>query len=243
MQSPLYFISDVHLMLSRSDEEIRRREKLYRLLDKISSTGGTLFLVGDIFDFYYEYPDVIPKTYFKVFSKLFQLKEKGIQIHFIVGNHDYWVMDFITETLMTQTHFGDYQFESHGKTFYLTHGDGLLSWDHGYRLLKKIIRSKLFVHLYRWIHPTVGYWIARWVSRSAPEYEVTKDVEDKVRTELIQFAEKKIQNNVDYVVSGHYHLGEMIQINRGKLAVLGDWFSEPKYAIFDGEHFEMKVWE
>mgnify|MGYP005623915365 FL=1 len=243
MQRPLYFISDVHLMLSRTNEELDRREKLYRLLDHIASTGGTVFFVWGLFDFYYEYPDVIPKEYFKLYAKVWALKEQGIDFHFLVGNHDYWVMDFMTEKLMTYTHLSDFEFEINGKKFYITHGDGLLSWDYGYRFLKKIIRSKLFVGLFRWIHPTVGFQIARWVSKSGPEYDISDALTQKIRNELMNFAQLKIENGFDYIVFGHYHLGEMMDINQGKLAVLGDWFNTPRYAVFDGEQFEMKDWE
>ena len=95
MQLPVYFISDVHLKLSVDQAEEARRKKLYRLLDKICETGGTCFFVGDLFDFYFEYPDVIPKSYFDFYNKAFQLKKAGVDLRFIAGNHDYWVLDFM----------------------------------------------------------------------------------------------------------------------------------------------------
>ena len=243
MRSPLYFISDVHLKLSSSDKEMARRKKLYSLLEHISETGGTVFFMGDLFDFYYEYPDVIPKSYYQLYTQISSLKEKGIDIHFLVGNHDYWVMDFITDELMSHTHLGDFNFEMNGKKFYLTHGDGILSWDYGYRFLKKMIRHPFFIWLFRWIHPTLGYKIGRFVSKSGSEYDTNQSTTEKVRNELIRYAETKSENGFDFILLGHYHLGEMIDLNQGKLALLGDWFKTPRYAVFDGEILKMKTWE
>ena len=145
MNLPIYFISDVHLMLNQSSEEDAKRESLYRFLNFVRTTRGTLFFVGDLFDFYFEYPDMIPKSYFEFYNKAFQLKKAGVDLRFIAGNHDYWVLDFMKEKLMNHTYFDDTTFSLRGKNFYITHGDGVLSWDYGYRLLKRIIRSPFFI--------------------------------------------------------------------------------------------------
>ena len=166
MKTPVYFISDIHLKLSLDNNEKKRRNKLYRLFDQIMETGGSCFFMGDLFDFYFEYPDLIPKSYFDFFEKTKVLKENGITLYFLAGNHDYWVGDHITNDIMDEVYLDDKQVEINGKKFFLTHGDGLLSWDHGYRLLKKVIRSKAFIWLFHWLHPTIGYRIAGMISRS-----------------------------------------------------------------------------
>ena len=107
MKTPLYFISDIHLKLQTNPEEINRREKLYRLLNLIRETGGTCFFVGDLFDFYFEYPNLIPKAYSDFYQKVFEMKKDGVEIHFMVGNHDYWVEGFITDELMDKVYFED----------------------------------------------------------------------------------------------------------------------------------------
>ena len=243
MNTPVYFISDIHLKLSLDDDEKKRRNKLYRLFDKILETGGTCFFVGDLFAFYFDYPDLTPKSYSDFYDKARILRENGISLYFLAGNHDYWVGDHIKNDIMDEVYLDDNEIEVNGKRFYLTHGDGLLSWDHGYRLLKKVIRSKTFIWLFRWLHPTIGYRIARIISRSGNHYTHTASFNKDVRIELQKIAKMHFDNGFDYMISGHYHLGEIFSVNKGKLAVLGDWFHRPSYAVFDGNDLELRLWE
>ena len=243
MKLPLYFISDIHLKLTLDKEEENRRQNLYRLLDKICETGGTCFFVGDLFDFYFEYPDVIPKAYVDFYEKASHMKKSGVDIHFKTGNHDYWFLDFLEQNIMTKVYTDDIDVMVNGKRFFITHGDGILSWDHGYRVLKKVIRSKLFITLFRWIHPTIAYKIAKFISRSGTEDMHGADFNKDVKNELQIFAKEQFDNGFDYMISGHYHLGEIYNLDKGKLAVLGDWFHRPSYAKFDGEDLSMNLWK
>ena len=243
MKTPVYFISDIHLKLSLDNNEKKRRNKLYRLFDQIIETGGSCFFMGDLFDFYFEYPDLIPKSYFDFFEKTKVLKESGIALYFLAGNHDYWVGDHITNGIMDEVYLDDKKIEINGKKFFLTHGDGLLSWDHGYRLLKKVIRSKTFIWLFHWLHPTIGYRIAGMISRSGKKDTHGEDFNEDVRVELQKVAKEHFDNGYDFMISGHYHLGEMFLIEKGKLVVLGDWFHRPSYALFNGEDLELRNWE
>ena len=242
MKTPVYFISDIHLMLKSTPSEQKRRENLYRLMDKVKATGGSLFFVGDLFDFYFEYPDVIPKAFADFYTKALDLKNHGVELHFSLGNHDYWVKDFITNVIMDNVYFGDTTFLLNNKQFYVTHGDGLLSWDRGYRLLKKIVRSRFFIGAFQWIHPTISYRIAKWISRSGYNENIHEKQKENIRSEIKQKAKEHIENGFDYMICGHYHLGEIIKINNGKLAIMGDWFSKPTYAYFDGEDLKMYDW-
>tara|TARA_Y100001968_G_scaffold331035_1_gene384520 strand:- start:813 stop:1553 length:741 start_codon:yes stop_codon:yes gene_type:complete len=241
MNTPVYFISDIHLKLSLDKNEIKRREQFYSLLDKIKQTGGTCFFVGDLFDFYFEYPNMIPKAFHDFYSKASILKRHGIKLYFLTGNHDYWVGDYIKDVVMTKVYLDDHKIKINGKKFYITHGDGLLSWDHGYRLLKKITRSKIFIWLFYWIHPTIAYKIASYISRSGDYSAHRSDLDENVRIELQKVAKSHFDNGFDYMISGHYHLGEIFTLNKGKLAVLGDWFFKPSYAVFDGNELELKL--
>ena len=159
MDLPVYFISDVHLMLERTESEVKRQDILFKFLHHVKKSGGTLVINGDLFDFYFEYKDVIPKVFFPFYHEILKLREEGIKVHFILGNHDYWVRDFITETLFDHTYFSDTTFDLNGKKFYVTHGDGYLSWDKGYRLLKGLLHSRLFIWTYRMLHPRLGFRI------------------------------------------------------------------------------------
>ena len=234
MNTPVYFISDVHLRLTLNNDEKQRRKKFYKVLDKICKTGGTCFFVGDLFDFYFEYTDLIPKAFSDFYEKAVDMKKNNVKLYFLTGNHDYWYQDFLEKNIMDKIYTEDVILNINGKKFFVTHGDGILSWDHGYRILKKIIRSKIFIQLFSLIHPTISYKIARFISRSGYNDHHTKDFNKNVRTELKDFAKKKFDKDFDYMISGHYHLGEIFNINEGKLAVLGDWFNKPTYAMFDG---------
>lgn len=243
MELPVYFISDLHLMLTPSEREAQKLRKLSRFFQEVQNTGGTLFLVGDIFDFYFEYYDTIPKTYFRIFNWLYTLKNDGIEVHYLLGNHDYWVKEFVTETLTTKTYFDDTQFELSGKRFYLTHGDGVLSWDRGYRILKYIIRSRVCIWGFRWLHPRLGYRFARWISDRGHHYTHTEEYNQTVFQELKTFAEGLIAQGSDYVISGHYHQANMATVNGGTLLVLGDWINYFSYGYFDGDQLHLKFWE
>lgn len=243
MKTPVYFISDIHLKLELDSKERIRRQKLFRLLDYIIETGGTCFFVGDLFDFYFEYPDLVPKVFNDFYAKALFMKSKNIELHFLAGNHDYWVGDFIKNDIMDKVYLDDLEITINNKRIFITHGDGLLSWDHGYRLLKKIIRSKIFTRLFQWLHPTISFKIANFISRSGSHNTHNEDFNKDVRNELQAKAEKKFENGFDFMISGHYHLGELFDLKNGKLAVLGDWFFRPSYAIFDGDDLKIRHWE
>ena len=136
MDLPVYFISDAHLAVHKSKEEDQKQEKLTRFFRHVSRTGGTLYVLGDLFDFYFEYPHVIPKMYFQIYHELYTLKRAGVSLHYMLGNHDYWIQDFISGQLFDTIYKEDSIQDIHGKKFYLTHGDGIISWDIGYRILK-----------------------------------------------------------------------------------------------------------
>jgi len=229
-------------MLDQSPDEKFRRKSLFKFMDTVKQTGGTLFFVGDLFDFYFEYHDLIPKAFTDFFIKALELKKCGVSLHFLLGNHDYWVQDYIMKDIMDEVYFGDTEFSINGKEFYVTHGDGLLTWDKGYRILKKIIRSKVFIWALRLVHPTITYNLARWISKKGHNSEPTEKVKLDIRNEIKLVAKKHINNGFDYMICGHYHLGELIDLEKGKLAIMGDWSQNPTYAYFNGEELTMRSW-
>ena len=191
MDLPVYFISDIHLMLKRTDLEIERQEILFQFLQHIGEGGGTLVINGDLFDFYFEYKDVIPKVFVPFYHEILKLRERGVKVHFVLGNHDYWVQDFITDTLFDKTYFNDTEFTINGKHFFVTHGDGYLSWDTGYRILRRFIRSRIFIWTYRWIHPRIGYAFARWISKQGENYHHSEEYNKKISDEMTIHANKQ----------------------------------------------------
>ena len=239
---PLFFISDVHLRLTDSEEERAKRKTLIQFIEHVASNQGTLFIVGDFFDFWFEYKYVIPKAYFDIISALHHVKSNGAEIYFIKGNHDYWVKDFIHDTLFTRVCPDSLTLESNGKTFFITHGDGLLSWDKGYRLLRKIIRNPFIMLIFRWIHPDLGYTFARWISKHSRHPIHTDEYNESVLAELKTFAEKKWEQGIDYVISGHYHQAKSIKKEDNTLIILGDWVTHRSFGYYDGEEFSLNYW-
>jgi len=243
MDLPVYFISDIHLMLERSESEVTRQEILFRFLRHVKETEGTLIINGDLFDFYFEYKDVIPKVFVPFYHEILKIREAGVKVHYVLGNHDYWVQDFITDTLFDYTYFTDTELDINGKQFFVTHGDGYLSWDRGYRLLRGFIRSRLFIWVYRWIHPRLGYAFARWVSKKGENYKHSDAYNNKIATEMSIHANKKFENGFQYFVTGHYHQAKELSLDRGKLLILGDWLSFYSYAKFDGHDLKLHFWK
>ncbi len=243
MDLPVYFISDIHLMLERSESEVQRQDIVFRFLRHVKETGGTLIINGDLFDFYFEYKDVIPKVFMPFYHEILKLREAGIKVHYVLGNHDYWVQDFITDTLFDHTYFTDTEFMINGKRFFVTHGDGYLSWDRGYRILRGFIRSRLFTWSYRWIHPRIGYAFARWVSKKGEHYEHSDAYNNKIANEMSIHANHKFEAGFQYFVTGHYHQAKELTLNGGKLLILGDWLSFFSYAKFDGQDLKLHFWK
>tara|TARA_B100001758_G_scaffold246344_1_gene261217 strand:- start:1087 stop:1833 length:747 start_codon:yes stop_codon:yes gene_type:complete len=242
MDLPVYFISDIHLMLKRTDSEVNREEILFKFLDHVRQTGGTLIINGDLFDFYFEYKDVIPKVYVPFYYQILKLRESGVRVHYVLGNHDYWVMDFINDTLFDKVYSNDVKMNIGNKTFYITHGDGFLSWDRGYRLLKRIIRSRLFIWFYRSLHPRIGYSFASWVSKKGKHYIHSDEYNQRILNEMEIQAKPFIDDGYDYFISGHYHQAKELQMKKGKLIILGDWLSFFTYAKFDGKDLKLHYW-
>lgn len=242
MKHPLYFISDIHLRLTISEIEKEKRRHLKNFINHVQEKNGSLFIVGDLFDFWFEYNYVIPKAYFDVLATLHEAKKNGLDIYYIPGNHDFWVKDFASETLFTQIYPDGFTLECQGKKFFITHGDGLLSRDRGYRIFKKIITSRFFIFLFHWVHPDLGYKFAHWFSRRSRHYEHPEEYNIAVISELTEYANNHFQDGIDYFITGHYHQTKEVDTDNGKLIVLGDWISYRSFGYFDGEELSLNYW-
>ena len=243
MDLPIYFISDIHLMLNRTKQEAKREEILFSFFDHVRNSGGTLIINGDLFDFYFEYKDVIPKVYAPLYYQILKLRESGVKVHYILGNHDYWVMDFINDVLFDKVYDDDVKLKIGKKTFYITHGDGFLSWDKSYRALKKFIRSRLFIWFYRSLHPRIGYSFANWVSKKGEHYVHTKEYNKKILDEMKVQSKPFFDDGCDYFISCHYHQAKELDMKNGKLLILGDWLSFFSYGKFDGQDLKLHFWK
>ena len=239
--SKLYFISDAHLGLGSAEEEREKELRLVKFLDHIKSDASELFIVGDLFDAWFEYRTVIPKGFHRLFTKLEDLTKQGIRVHYLAGNHDYWIRDFFRDNLGMKTYFDAFDITVEGKKILIHHGDGLADKDTGYKILKKILRSKFNVWLYSWLHPDIGITIARSSSRKSRHYTSTKDYGEQ--DSMISYAKRKIDEGYDIVIMGHRHHPVCQRFDNGVYINLGDWISHNSYAEFQDGNISLKYWE
>lgn len=237
-----YFFSDAHLGIDESSFEYERQQKLLDFLDIITQDATHIFIVGDLFDFWYEYKKVIPKKYFAFLYKFKSMTESGIKIHYLAGNHDFYLGRFFDDYLNIKSCHDEYEFNLNGKSFYIWHGDGLGKKDGGYRFLKKIMRSKVNQGLFRLIHPDIGISFARWLSGSSRKYTNQLNHE-RDESDYFEFAEEQFKKGVDYVLMGHRHNPLEHKVGNKKYINLGDWIVNFSYAVFDGQDLELKYFK
>jgi UDP-2,3-diacylglucosamine hydrolase len=234
-----YFFSDAHLGLGSREEDHHKELRLIRFLNFIQRDAAQIYIVGDLFDYWFEYKTVVPKRYFRLFTKLSELTEQNIRLFFIVGNHDFWVKNYFHDELGMEVHVHPMDVKISGKRFLIHHGDGLLQGDLGYKILKKILRSKTNIFLFSLIHPDVTGWLARWSSKTSRQYTSTKKYES---TGMVDFATRKIKEGFDFVIMGHNHVPLCQTIESGVYVNLGDWIFENTYAVFDGKRIKLEKW-
>lgn len=238
-----YFVSDVHLGAPALKNN-RERELLFaQWLDSIKDDVAELFLLGDIFDFWWDYKKVVPRGFTRILGRLADMADSGVKIHFFPGNHDLWTFDYFAEELGIQIENEPVVVDLDGKKFFLAHGDGLDAGDKGYLFLKKIFTNTTLQWLYSRLHPNFALFIAHKWSHSSRLSKI--NIEDKfdVKQEgMYKFANNFLQNeHVDYFVFGHRHQLVSEPINKNsRFVLLGDWINYFSYGVFDGENFEIK---
>ena len=237
-----YFFSDVHLGLRSHDEEKLKEKKLVSFLESIKPDAAKVFIVGDLFDCWIEYRKVVPKGYFRLLAKLSELSESGVEIIFFSGNHDFWLNTYLRDEVGMKLFYEGAATELDGKKFFITHGDGLSKGDWGYKILKKILRSRINQFLYSLIHPDIGIWLAQGSSKSS-RHHVTEKPHGAIGMQ--EFAAEKIKEGSDYVIMGHFHTPQNIEIKRqdnscGYFITLGDWIKHFTYGEFSDVKFEIK---
>jgi UDP-2,3-diacylglucosamine hydrolase len=235
----IYFFSDAHLGLGTTGEETRKESRLIGFLNHIQRDAGQIFIVGDLFDFWFEYKTVVPKGYYRLFSKLAELKDHGIKMSLVVGNHDFWIKNYFQDEFGMEVYFDPVEKQISGKRFLIHHGDGLDKKDTGYRILKKILRNRLNIFLFSLVHPDIAGFVAKWLSRTSRQYTSKRKYE---QGDMSEFARKKINDGFDYVIMGHNHVPARLIIDNGIYINLGDWINENTYAVFDGKSLMLKKW-
>ena len=243
----VYFLSDFHLGAPNAVESRKREDRLVRFLQDARKDAGIIFIVGDIFDFWFEYKTVVPKGFVRILGTLAQMADEGIQLHIFTGNHDLWMQDYLSKELNAKLYFEPQQFTIQNKQFLIGHGDGLGPGDNGYKRLKKIFTNPLCQWLFRWLHPDAGIQLANYFSRKSRAKTGNADElflgEDKEW--LILYAKEQAKTMaVDYFIFGHRHYAIDLKINeKSRYINLGDWIRLNTYAVFDGKDLQLLTWE
>ena len=247
LNKKIYFLSDFHLGAPNAAESLIREKIIIKFLNEIKVDADQIFIVGDLFDFWYEYKKVVPKGYIRILGKLAELTDDGIPIHFFVGNHDMWMKDYFQTELNIPVYFEPAPFEFAGKKFLVGHGDGLGPGDHGYKFIKKLFRNKACNWLFGILPPYIGMSIAHYFSKKSRaqtgqsnEIFLGEDGEW-----LITYCKEVLKTDFyDYFIFGHRHLPIDFKLTeKSRYINLGDWIKYFSYAVFDSQTTELKYYE
>ena len=243
----IYFASDQHLGAPTPEISFPREQKFVKWLDEVKQDAEAIFLLGDLFDFWFEYKTVVPKGFVRVLGKLAEIKDSGIPIYFFVGNHDLWMGDYFEKELNIPVYHDNKAFTFNGKTFLIGHGDGKGPGDMGYKRMKKVFTNPFSKRLFRWLHPDIGVRLAQYLSVKNKLISGAEDVKflGEENEWLVQYCKRKLETQLyDFFVFGHRHLPMEIQLSeQSKYINLGDWIGYFTYGVFDGSTFELKKYE
>ncbi|WP_207495187.1 UDP-2,3-diacylglucosamine diphosphatase [Aridibaculum aurantiacum] len=251
MQLPVgkkvYFLSDFHLGTPGHAASLQREKKIVAFLNEIQETAAAIFIVGDMFDFWFEYKHVVPKGYVRILGKLAELTDAGIPVHFFVGNHDMWMRGYFENELNIPVYHEPKVFHFNDKKFFVGHGDGLGPGDHGYKMLKSVFRNRFCQWLFGLLHPSWGIGLANYSSRSSRKKTGASDehfLGDDKEWLIIFSREMLAKEHIDYFIFGHRHLPLNHPLtDTSRYINLGDWIRYFTYAEFDGNDVELKYWE
>lgn len=239
----VYFLSDAHLG-SRAIPHSRTHERrLVNFLDSIKHDAAAVYLLGDIFDFWYEFKTVVPKGYTRFLGKLSELTDLGVEVHFFIGNHDIWCGDYLETECGVTVHRKPLTCEIYGKEFLLAHGDGLGHDSRGFKLLRAMFHSKTLQKLFSMIHPRWSVELGlEWAKQSRMKRIEGKEPDYKGEAEepLVLYTKEYLKSHptINYFIFGHRHIMlDLLVSKTARLAILGDWITHFSYAVFDGENF------
>lgn len=243
----IYFASDNHLGAPSSQLSKPREKKFVQWLESVRKDAAAIFLLGDLFDFWFEYKTVVPKGFTRTLGKLAEITDSGIPVYYFVGNHDLWMNGYFEEELNIPVYHHPQVFQMGEKKFFIGHGDGLGPGDKGFKRMKKVFTNPVSQWFFRWLHPDFGVRMAQYFSVRNRMISGEEDVsflgEDKEW--LVQYAKKKLEKeHFDYFVFGHRHLPLDIALpGASRYINLGDWIGYFSYGVFDGKSLELQYFD
>ncbi|HCF63127.1 MAG TPA: UDP-2,3-diacylglucosamine hydrolase [Chitinophagaceae bacterium] len=233
----IYFLSDFHLGAPDHASSLIREKKIVEFLNLIRKDATEIFILGDMFDFWFEYSRVVPKGYVRLLGTLASITDSGIPIHFFIGNHDMWMKNYFQQEMNIQVYHEPRVFHYQNKKLLIGHGDGLGPGDHGYKMIKKIFRHPVSKWLFGVLPPYIGIGLADFFSRkSRAKTGQSDEIFHGPENEwLIQFAQAHLQKEfVDYFVFGHRHLPIHHEVKPGSVYInTGDWIKYNSYALLE----------
>jgi UDP-2,3-diacylglucosamine hydrolase len=243
LQKKIYFASDFHLGVPNYEKSLEREKLIVNWLDEIKKDAEEIYLMGDVFDFWFEYKHSVPKGFIRLLGKIAEITDSGIPVHFFTGNHDMWMFDYLPKELNITIHRNPITKSFNNKKFYLGHGDGLGPGDQGYKFIKKVFSNKIAQWMFARIHPNFGIGMANFWSRKSRVSNGPKDEQfHGEENEWLVIYSKKIleKEHFDYFVFGHRHLPLDIKLSENSRYInLGEWVNFNSYAVFDGEKLSL----
>ncbi len=243
----VYFLSDFHLGVPDHASSLEREKRIVAFLDQIKDKAAMVFVVGDLFDFWFEYRTVVPKGYVRILGKLAELTDNHVPVHFFVGNHDMWMSGYFEKELNIPVFFESQTYEFNGKKMLVGHGDGLGPGDHGYKFIKKVFRNPICQFLFGLLPPFFGISLANFFSKRSRIMTGTTDEKflGEEKEWLVLYAKEKLKKeHFDFFVFGHRHLPIDFQLKAGSRYInLGDWIKYNSYAEFDGTDIQLKYYQ
>ncbi len=234
------FMSDVHLGIDSPQQEAAREARLLDFLRSLPGRASALYIVGDLFEFWFEYATAIPRRYFALLRALAEVREAGVEITLMTGNHDFWLGRFLTDELGLRTADGALAVRLQERRIWLHHGDGLIGGDLGYKLLKRLLRNRASVGLYRWLHPDLGIPFALWASHWSRNSRGRLPLDgDRLFRDV---AAPRFQEGYDAVMIGHFHHVYERREGDRVFFLLGDWFERFTYVELKQGEFQLCVW-
>ncbi|MES2558514.1 MAG: UDP-2,3-diacylglucosamine diphosphatase [Bacteroidota bacterium] len=247
IRNKIYFASDFHLGVPDHASSLEREKRVVRWLDEVSKDASDIYLVGDLFDFWFEFKAVVPKGFTRLLGKMSEISDKGINLHVFHGNHDLWMFGYFEQEIGCKVYPKPVTVELLGKKFHIAHGDGLGPGQTFFKFILGIYRNYFFQRLFAFFHPNIGITVANWFSHRSKQQTFTEDQvylgDDKEYLMLYAKEQVKQDDTIDYVILGHRHLPFDKKMGETHVINLGDWMRYNTYVVYDGKTVELKTYE
>ena len=247
VKEKVYFVSDLHLGSDALEDPKTTEKRFVRWLDTIRDEARAVYLLGDIFDFWFEYKKTVPRGFTRFLGKIAEMQDAGTEVHFFTGNHDIWMFDYFQQELGIQVHTDPLRTTIHGKVFYLAHGDGMGDDSRSFRFIRWIFHNRICQFLFARVPSRWGIGFGHWWSRSRKAaLTCLASYKGEKNEHLVLYSKKYIEEHpdTDYLIFGHRHILLDLMLNRkARMLIIGDWMQYFSYAVFDGKELNLEQYD